>query len=45
MPFADNVIAFERKCVTSLSTALSSPGGMAMAATLPAEIIQYYGYL
>lgn len=44
-PIADNVIAFERNCVTSLSTALSSPGGMAMAATLPAEVIQYYGYL
>jgi len=44
-PIADNVIAFERNCVTSLSTALSSPSGIAMAATLPAEIIQYYGYL
>lgn len=44
-PIADNVITFERNCVTSLSTALSSPGGIAMAATLPAEIIQYYGYL
>lgn len=42
---ADNVIIFERNCVTGISTALGTPGGFAMAATIPADIIQYYGYM
>ncbi len=42
---ADNVIKFERNCVTSMSVALGTPGGAAMAATIPADIIQYYGYM
>ena len=42
---ADEVIAFERNCVTGISTALGTPGGVAMAATIPADIIQYYGYM
>lgn len=42
---ADNVIKFERNCVTGISTALSAPGGVAMVATIPADIIQYYGYM
>lgn len=42
---ADNVIIFERNCVTGISTALGTPGGLAMAATIPADIIQYYGYM
>lgn len=42
---ADNVIQFERTCVTGISTALGTPGGAAMAATIPADIIQYYGYM
>lgn len=42
---ADNVIKFERNCVSGISTALGAPGGMAMAATIPADIIQYYGYM
>lgn len=42
---ADNVIKFEQKCVTSLSVALGMPGGAAMAATISADIIQYYGYM
>lgn len=42
---ADNVIKYERACVTGISTALSTPGGVAMVATLPADIIQYYGYM
>lgn len=41
---ADEVIKFERNCVTGISTALGAPGGWAMAATIPADIIQYYGY-
>jgi len=41
---ADEVIQFERNCVSGISAALSAPGGWAMAATIPADIIQYYGY-
>ena len=40
---ADNVIKFEQKCVTGISVALGMPGGAAMAATISADIIQYYG--
>ena len=42
---ADNVIKFERNCVSGISAALGAPGGVAMAATIPADIIQYYGYM
>lgn len=42
---ADNVIKFERNCVSGISTALGTPGGAAMVATIPADIIQYYGYM
>lgn len=42
---ADSVIKFERNCVSGISTALGVPGGFAMVATIPADIIQYYGYL
>lgn len=42
---ADNVIKFERTCVTGISTALGAPGGAAMVATIPADIVQYYGYM
>ena len=42
---ADNVIKFERTCVTGISTALGTPGGVGMIATIPADIIQYYGYM
>lgn len=41
---ADEVIKFERTCVSGISAALGVPGGAAMAATIPADIIQYYGY-
>ncbi len=41
---ADNVIKYERTCVSGISAALGAPGGWAMAATIPADIIQYYGY-
>ena len=40
---ADACIAFERNIVSGISTALGAPGGIAMAATIPADIIQYYG--
>ena len=42
---ADEVIKFERYCVSGISTALSAPGGAAMVATIPADIAQYYGYM
>lgn len=42
---ADEVIQFERTCVSGISVALGAPGGIAMAATVPADIAQYYGYL
>lgn len=41
---ADEVIKFERNCVSGISAALGAPGGWAMAATIPADIVQYYGY-
>ena len=41
---ADDVITFERNCVSGISTALGVPGGYAMIATVPADIIQYYAY-
>ncbi len=42
---ADEVIQFERNCVSGISAALGVPGGWAMVATIPADIAQYYGYL
>ncbi|MBQ8739141.1 MAG: hypothetical protein IJZ04_06550 [Clostridia bacterium] len=42
---AEDVIKFERNCVSGISTALGIPGGVAMVATIPADIAQYYGYL
>lgn len=42
---ADEVIQFERTCVSGISVALGIPGGVAMAATIPADIAQYYGYM
>ena len=41
---ADEVIISERTKVSGLSAALGAPGGMAMAATIPADITQYYGF-
>ncbi len=43
--YADSVIQFERNCVSGISAALGAPGGVAMAATIPADIVQYYGYM
>lgn len=42
---ADEVIKFERNAVSGISVALGVPGGAAMAATIPADIAQYYGYM
>lgn len=43
--YANEVIKYERNCVSGISAALSTPGGVAMAATIPADIAQYYGYM
>lgn len=42
---ADDVIRFERNCVSGIAAALGVPGGVAMVATIPADIAQYYGYM
>lgn len=42
---ADEVIKYERNCVSGISAALGLPGGAAMVATIPADIAQYYGYM
>ena len=42
---ADSIIQNERLRVSGISTALGAPGGVAMAATIPADIAQYYGCL
>lgn len=42
---ADQVIQYERNCVSGISLALGAPGGVAMFATLPTDIAQYYGYM
>lgn len=42
---ANEVINYERNCVSGISAALGVPGGAAMVATIPADIAQYYGYL
>lgn len=42
---ADEIIKYERNCVSGISAALSAPGGIAMVATIPADLIQYYGYM
>lgn len=42
---ADQVIQYERNCVNGISLALGAPGGVAMVATLPTDIAQYYGYM
>lgn len=42
---AEDVIQYERTCVSGISAALGLPGGAAMVATIPADIAQYYGYM
>lgn len=41
----DSVIQFERNSVSGISGALGMAGGVAMVATIPADITQYYGYM
>lgn len=41
---SDAVIQHERYFVSGISAALGVPGGAAMAATIPTDIMQYYGY-
>lgn len=40
---AESIIQNERIKVSGISAALGTPGGAAMAATIPADIAQYYG--
>lgn len=42
---ADSIIQNERLKVSGISTALGVPGGAAIAATVPADIAQFYGCL
>lgn len=42
---ADDIIKYERNFVSGISTALGIPGGPAMAATIPTDIVQYYAYM
>lgn len=41
----DETVRFERNAVSGISMALGVPGGIAMAATIPADVAQYYGYM
>lgn len=42
---ADEVIKFERNCVSGISAALGAPGGVASVATATVDIVQYYAYM
>lgn len=42
---AKQVINYETNKVTALSFAAGLPGGLAMAATVPADIAQYFGFM
>lgn len=42
---ADECIKSERTRVSGISAALGAPGGAAMVATIPADIVQYYGFM
>lgn len=42
---ANHVIQYERNKVSGLALALGMPGGLAMAATIPADVAQYYGHM
>ena len=42
---ANDVIQYERNCVSGISAALGIPGGFTMAATIPADMAQFYGYM
>lgn len=42
---SNDVIQSERISVSGISAVLGAPGGFAMVATIPTDVIQYYGYL
>lgn len=42
---ADQVIEYETNKVSAISFAAGIPGGFAMAATIPADVAQYFGFL
>ncbi len=42
---ADASIRFETNKVTAISFAAGIPGGIAMAATVPADLVQYFGHV
>lgn len=42
---ADQVIELERRNVSGISAALGTAGGLAMAASIPADIAQFYGFM
>lgn len=42
---ADQVIELERRNVSGISAVLGVPGGIAMAAAIPADIAQYYAFM
>lgn len=42
---ANEVIEYERMCVSGILVALRTPGGIAIMATIPVDIAQYYGYM
>lgn len=42
---ANAVINAETLKVTAISTAAGIPGGLAMAATIPADLVQFYGFI
>jgi hypothetical protein len=42
---ASDIIKFRSGTVTALSTAAGLPGGLAMAATIPADIAQFYWHI
>lgn len=42
---ARNVIKYETNKVSAISFAAGIPGGLAMAAAVPADIVQYFGFL
>lgn len=42
---ADEIVKYERNCVSGISTLLGLPGGYALLATIPTDIVQYFGFL
>jgi len=44
-PIAKSCIDLETRNVTGLSTLAGMPGGLVMAGTVPADIVQYYGHI